>query len=215
MSGAVQTGTPFPPLGPTTTQRQIPSYLYQQYQDDDALQAFVAAQNVLQQDWLNWFNQINLPVWFSLSGALLDWVGQGLYGYPRPTLSYTQAVDLGGYGTAFYGQLAYGMSIPLSTTTLLPVNDDIYKRMLTWHLFKGDGFQFTMRWLKQRIHRFLNGANGFLAVNDTTEDVSVTCSGTTFTVTLASSSIAQIFQFAISDGVLAFPFMFDLTVVLV
>jgi hypothetical protein len=215
MSGAVQNGTPFPPEGPTTTQQQIPSYLYQQYQDDDALQAFVQAQNVLQQDWLNWFNQINLPVYVSLSGALLDWVGQGLYGYPRPTLSFTNTIDQGGYGTSPYGFLPYGAATEISTTTFIPVNDDIYKRLLTWHLFKGDGFQFTARWLKQRIHRFLNGVNGFLAVNDSTEDVSLTYSGTSITATIANNPIGQIFQFAVNDGVLAFPFMFDLTVVLV
>jgi len=38
--------------------------------------------------------------------------------------------------------------------------DDIFKRILTWNLYKGDGNRFSMRWLKRRIARFLFGVNG-------------------------------------------------------
>ena len=72
MSVSISNGAPFPPLGPTTRQIIIPSYLYQQYQGDDALQAFVDAENVMAQEWLNWWNLINLPVWSGLTNGLLD-----------------------------------------------------------------------------------------------------------------------------------------------
>lgn len=216
MSGSIQRGTPFPPIGPTTLLTTIPSYLYAQYQDDDALQTFVAAFNRMSQWWVDWFNQINLPVWVGLTGALLDWVGAGLYGIPRPTLSELQVSVIGGpYASAVYTAVPYAAAFHSSSSQFLPVTDDIYKRILTWHLYLGDGFQFTTRWLKQRVHRFINGANGVLAVNDTTTDVSVSYAGAAITITLASTPIARAFKFAVDDGVLGLPFEYSFTINLV
>ena len=68
--------------------KTIPSYLYKEYDDDEALQAFVDAFNASAQDYVDWFNTIELPVYTSptSSGDLLDWVAEGLYGIPRPSL---------------------------------------------------------------------------------------------------------------------------------
>lgn len=215
MSGAIQNGTPFPPSGPTMRTAIIPSRLYEQYSDDSALQTFVIAFNVMAQWWMNWFSQIALPVWSTITGALLDWIATGLYGYPRPTLTFETTIDVAGYGTFPYGTLGYGMARTLSSTTFVPVSDDVYQRMLTWHLYRGDGLQYNTRWLKQRVHRFLNGANGYLGVNDNTQDVSVTYTGDfDVTITLTTSGISQIFQYAVNDGVLALPFQYNYTVVL-
>ncbi len=122
--------------------KTIPSYLYALYQDDDDLQAFVAEQNNLTQSYVDWFNQIGLPIYTGplIVGYFLDWVSQGLYGYKRPV----------------------GMS------------DDILKRALTWHFYKGDGKYFDVRWLKRRIMRFLQGVNGTDQGTSTTYDVNVT-----------------------------------------
>lgn len=108
----------------------IPSYLYQEYSDDVDLQAFVSAYNQMTQQYVTWFNTIGLPIYTGLSGPLLDWVCNGLYGYYRPTLQ---------------GQL---------------VSDDIFQRCLTWQFYKGDGTTFSIEWLKRRVVRFLTGANG-------------------------------------------------------
>jgi hypothetical protein len=40
-------------------------------------------------------------------------------------------------------------------------DDDLYRRILTWHFFKGDGNYFSTRFLKRRIWRFLYGTNGW------------------------------------------------------
>jgi hypothetical protein len=213
MSGQIPNGTPFPPTGQTTLTGIIPSYLYQQFADDDALQTFVEAFNIMQQEWSDWFNQINLPVWSCLSGPLLDWIGSGLYGYPRPTLSDTTVTGTTGpYNTMAYDETVYNEGTVSESTIYVPVTDDIYQRMLTWHLYKGDGFQFTMRWLKQRVHRFLNGANGVLLINDNTDDVSVSCAGVAFTITVPSGPAGQTFQYAVLDGVLQLPFQYTFTV---
>ena len=65
----------------------LPSYLYTQYADDVNLQSFVSAYNTMTQEYLDWFNNINLPIYTVQSGTMLDWVATGLYGIPRPTIA--------------------------------------------------------------------------------------------------------------------------------
>lgn len=216
-------GTTFPPVGPTSLQALIGplrSYIYKQFEDDDDLQTFALAQNYLAQKWLDDFNNLNLPVWSALSGPLLDWVGYGLYGIQRPTLSYQKPAPSGAgagpYNTMAYNTLPYngGRLHPANTNPIayLPVTDDIYKRILTWHLYSGDGYQFSTRWLKRRVHRFMNGANGFLTPEDNTYDVSITASGVAVTIKVSSNEIGTVLQYAVTDGVLALPFQFTFTV---
>lgn len=206
-------GTTFPPDGPTSLLTVIRSYLYAQYTDDDALQTFVAAQNFLTQKWVDDFNNLNLPVYSMLSGQLLDWVARGLYGLTRPILSIATR-SLGGYGpynTIEYDALAYneGVMQGLSPASYRLVNDDEFKRIITWHVYKGDGFQFTTNWLKRRVHRFLTGANGYLALTDNTYDVSIICSGTNVEIRIPESGeIATTLQYAVYDGVLNLPFQY-------
>jgi hypothetical protein len=86
---AAEVGTqPFPPRRVTGLTTVIPSYLYQQYTDDDDLQEFVIAQNEMQQNFVDTFNALNLPIYTGpiVAGKLLDWVGRGLYGMVRPSL---------------------------------------------------------------------------------------------------------------------------------
>jgi hypothetical protein len=178
------------------------------------------AQNYLAQQWLNDFNSLDLPVWSALSGSLLDWVGAGLYGIQRPILSYQQPAPIGA-GSGPYNTMAWNTSVygggklhPANTNpiTYLPVTDDVYQRILTWHLYKGDGFQFSTEWLKRRVHRFMDGANGFLPIEDNHYDVSITSSGTAITITVSANQIGTVLQYAVTDGVLALPFQFTYTV---
>lgn len=205
---------PFPPAGPTTLTAPIPSYLYQEYSDDDDLQAFVAAYNAYMQGFVDWFIGINLPVYTLLSGALLDWVAQGLYGMARPTLTVGTNNTKAPYGTSSYGQLPYGAHKIAGTAQYIPVTDDIFKRIITWNFYKGDGQTFSVPWLKRRIHRFLNGVNGTDVTNDNTYDVGVSMAGAAFTITLKTTQPAQMLQYAISNGVLSLPFMYSFSVTL-
>lgn len=165
----------FPPDGPTTQTAVIPSYLYQEYSDDDTLQAFVQAFNGLAQNYIDTFNALNLPVYTNdiISGALLDWVGAGLYGMPRPALASGQPALIGPLNTWQLNTIPLNTSILISPD-VVATSDDIYKRILTWHLFKGDGKVFNIRWLKRRIMRFLIGVNGSNPNIDQTYQVSVT-----------------------------------------
>ena len=142
-------------------QTVIPSYLYDQYNDDDDLAAFVSAYNTLGQIYVDWFNQINLPIYTGLSGPLLDWVGQGLYGISRPTLYSNQPSSDGLISWDDIGQFEVAeFDVVNNISNLAVTDDDIYQRVLTWAFYKGDGKQFSARWLRRRVLRFLYGANG-------------------------------------------------------
>lgn len=197
-----------------TLQKTIPAYLYQEYSDDEDLQAFIDAANTMLQQYVDWFNQIELPIYTSptISGTLLDWVGAGLYGYPRPSLPGVAAINIGPINT--YGP---NSEVPINSQTSSPatatlVSDDIYKRLLTWHFYKGDGKQFTIRWMKNRIMRFLTGVNGTAPLIDETYQIGLTFgSGNSVALTCPEYSTAPALVAAIASGAAETPFQYAFT----
>jgi hypothetical protein len=164
----------FPPAGPTTMTDTIPSYLYQQYNDDQDLQAFVAAFNAAARQYVGWLRDTNLADYRTLSGALLDWVALGLYGLMRPTLGSGGNRNLGPFGTYAFGTPpAYASLKRLGPLNVAATSDDTFQRVMTWALYHGDGRVFNVRWLKRRVMRFLNGVNGVDPGVNQTYDVSV------------------------------------------
>jgi hypothetical protein len=155
---------PFPPSDVTGLKETIRSYLYQEYSDDDDLQAFVRSYNEMMQDIVDTFNGLNLPIYTKspVAGPVLDWVGQGVYGLARPSLNSGQYKTLGPYNSMNYGEnaAAYDGWELLYPNQIATTNDDIYRRILTWHYSKGDGKYFSIPWLKKRVMRFLMGTNG-------------------------------------------------------
>lgn len=211
---------PFVTSWPGTLQQTIPAYLYTEYNDDADLQALVDADNTLVQQYVDSFNQINLPVWTSdtISGPLLDWVGQGLYDIARPALPVGHDSTIGPLNTWALNTIPFNTRKVLSGTTFYVVNDDIYKRCMTWALYKGDGKQFSINWLKRRCLRFLVGVNGIDPGIQETYDIGVSFSGTSVTITVHNSATyaqAAVFQAAIEAEVLELPFQFTFTVSLV
>lgn len=164
----------------------IPSYAYYQYNDDDNIRAWFDSYNKIAQDYVSWFNGINLPVWVNpqLTGALLDWVAAGVYGKLRQTLPVGTALQQGPYGTYLYGQGLYGQYKSTPSGTFYETTDDIFKRILTWHLYKGDGNVINMRWLKRRIMRFLFGTNGADLGTDQSNQISVVIVGTVVNINM-------------------------------
>ena len=154
----------------------IPSYLYVEYQDDDNLQALVAGYNAVTQQILNWFTSISLPIYTgpNVTGALLDWVAEGLYGIKRPLLPSGQNANLGPFNTAMFNTTQMNGTVIVGPTNVYLTSDDIFRRVITWNFYKGDGFVFSLRWLKRRIMRFLYAPNGGDYVIDETYPVSVT-----------------------------------------
>ncbi len=170
-----QSGT-FPPAGPTTLTEVIPAYLYQEYNDDPDLQAFFATYNEMAQSYVEWFADVGLPVYTgdAIVGALLDWVALGLYGMKRPTLSSGRNRDVGPLNTYPPNTLAPNQRKRIGPTDVTVTSDDVFKRIITWNFYKGDGNVFSVRWLKRRIMRFLIGVNGTAPNVDQTYAISVT-----------------------------------------
>lgn len=163
----------FPPAGPVTVIKTIPSYLYVQYNDDADLQAFVDAYNTLAQEYVDWFNSVNLPVYTQIAGSLLDWVAHGLYGMVRPSLSSGLNLDKGPFNTYALNTLGYNERKNAGPQNVTVTSDDVFKRVMTWNFYKGDGNVINVRWLKRRIMRFMVGANGSAPNIDETYAISV------------------------------------------
>ena len=197
-------------------QQVIPSYLYKEYSDDDDLQAFVDSQNALAQGYLDWFNQTPLGLYTApnINGGLLDWVGQGVYGISRPVLSSVTSQTIAGLNSAAYDTVELDGFRYTSSGTASPASDDIYKRVLTWNLYRGDGQFFTIGWLKNRVNRFLYGVNGtdYPVLN---EPPSITVSGNTFTISVFNDPFLQSLKQALANGAIALPFQYNYTFVIV
>ena len=140
----------------------IPAYLYDQYSDDENLQGFFEVLNAMCQGYLNWFNETPLALYTNpnVSGPLLDWVGESLYNIPRPVVSNVQQTVKGALASVPLTVLPIaGFQITESGTSAI-ATDDTYKRVLTWFVYRGDGMQMTVEWLRRRIARFIYGING-------------------------------------------------------
>ena len=76
-----------------------------------------------------------------------------------------------------FNQLPFNGRKVVNQSEQVVVSDDLFKRIMTWNFYKGDGFHFTIPWLKRRIMRFLTGADGVDVVNEQRWSVSVLFSG--------------------------------------
>ena len=196
----------------------LTAYPYVQYNDDDNIVAFFLAFNTLGQQYVDFFNTYNLADYNSanISGELLDWCATGIYGVPRPYLVSGAAGETRGpYGLGAYGTLPYG-SLEVDAGTVVSysfVTDDIYRRVITWNFFKGDGKQFTIGWLKRRVERFLSG----VLFPDNTEDVSVafTAPGAVTITIPAANALSVTLQALVASNIVNLPFQYAFTVAVV
>lgn len=195
----------------------LAAYPYVQYNDDDDIVAFFKAYNAMAQEYVDFFNTYNLADYKSnlIVGDLLNWCAAGIYGMPRPFLVEGSAAEyIGSYGTGHYGLLEYGGLIltedPPPSYSF--VDDNIYKRYLTWNFFKGDGVTFSIPWLKRRVMRFLTDE----PYPEEHYDVSVEFSGNNLvTIRIPEAYIhASVFRSLVRAGLLVLPFQYSFTVVL-
>ena len=195
-----QTGT-FPPLSPVTMTQVIPSYLYQEYQDDGDLQAWVAAYNEYAQNYVDTFNGLNLPIYTAsnIIGPLLDWVAGGVYGLDRPALGSGTTHILGPLNTYEMNTLELDAIERIGPTNVTATSDDTFKRIITWAFYKGDGKLFNVNWLKRRIMRFLTGTDGSAPNIDQTYQVSVTFGANNSAAIKFIDSVASVLSGALMD----------------
>lgn len=208
----------FPPSAPETLADIIPAYLYTQYNDDDNVRAFFDAYNAAAQYYLDWFNDVNLPVYTGLSGSLLDWIANGLYDIYRPTIEVVGSAPVGPLNTWRLNTVTLNSFVPAVASTFFTATDDVFKRILTWHLYKGDGKVFTLLWLKRRVLRFLLGANGVDVNVADTSGISITISGDTVEINITnvsgvSLSMKNTFSYIVQGEILELPPQFIFNVV--
>lgn len=230
-------------IAPNALADIAPSYLYQQYADDSDLTAFVSAYNAICQGYLDGINQTPLGLYTSenISGVLLDWLATGIYGITRPYVSTITNSLTGAIGTYAIGTKAIGTQIRKQSGQSTALSDDYYKRVLTWFLYRGDGYRMNTQWLRRRVARFLYGANGGdipfsdiynVSVSQTSYPAQTGAIGTyavgtkaigtskvrqitvkhAITITVPPSTDAQIFNMLLLNGSLALPFQIKFTV---
>ncbi len=195
----------------------LPAYLYQQYTKDpynEDLQAFFTAYNNTSQTYLDNTNNLNLPIYTKQYYPLLDWTAYAIYGEQRPSLGTpVHFSPIGAYNTYEYDTRAYSQDTEIAPTGYYVVNDDVFKRILTWNFYKGDGFQYETQWLKRRIKRFLFGIDGINFPIDNTYDISVTYGAdNVVTIEIPGYAISPIFASALASGVLHVPFQYTYVV---
>ena len=164
----------------------IKSYLYTQYNDDDDIRAFVTAYNAMAQEIYSWMLNANLPVFAGgyNVGDQLRWIALGIYGVKPPILVSGKSKVYGPYNAIRFNQLPFNGRKRVREAEQVVVSDDLFKRIMTWNFYKGDGFYFTIPWLKRRIMRFLTGVDGTDIVNDQHWIVSVVFSDTGMIITI-------------------------------
>ena len=188
----------------------LPAYCYQEYADDPNIVAFFNAYNQIAQGYMDYVLGLNLPIYTQLSGPLLDWVGAGLYGFPRPTIGIPAGAVFGSglFGSAIFGVGAVGSAL---------VSDDIYQRILTWKMYRGDGFNVTIPFLKRRMMRFILGTNGTAPLIDNTYPISISApeSGVmqiNINAPAYATSVANLVQ-CMNGGILDWPYQYPFNIV--
>ncbi|EIH1035316.1 hypothetical protein LGG58_001053 [Escherichia coli] len=157
----------------------IRSYLYTQYNDDDNIRAFVTAYNTMAKNIYDWMRSANLPIFVGgyNAGDQLRWIARGIYGVKPPVLTSGRQLVIGAFNTCTFNTVPFNTRRVINKSEQVVVSDDLFKRIMTWNFYKGDGFYFTIPWLKRRIMRFLTGVNGVDVVNDQHWSISVLFSG--------------------------------------
>jgi hypothetical protein len=195
----------------------IPAYPFVQYNDDPDIVAFFTAYNQIAQGYLTAFNNLSLPYWpnENINGYLLDWIAQGIYGQKRPYVKIAEgSVAKGAYNTVEYNSIPYAKLKKYSPGKTQYLPDEYFKRILTWNFYKGDGFQFSVPWLKRRLARFIHGKAGEDPILQNTFDISVTSSGGVFDIKVPDygDGIGSFLITAIGQGLVNLPFIYTFNV---
>ena len=224
------------------TELLTPPYPYLPYIDDDMVQAVMSGIGNYGQDYIDSFYALNLPIYTSKYSAMLDWVGENLYGIKRPVFPIGNILTIGEINNAAINELELNKLMTLYPDQFLIATDDVYKRVITWHYYKGDGDAFTIRTLKRRVMRFLTdtrvdqtyqvsvsfGLNNQVnitiyqsgrinlrpsgVINDGELNSFAINEQRTEQISLTKYELAEIFKIAVQIGCLEMPFQYQIVV---
>ncbi|QHI95518.1 hypothetical protein GT348_03865 [Aristophania vespae] len=189
-----------------------PAYAYQQFTDDSNIVAFFDAFNQMATETLTWLAEHPFPLYIGsyLTGGFLDYCAYCLYGQFRYKISYVQLQQYGGaLNDQDINRIAIDEIIVQKNYLGTTINDDLFKRILTWNLYKGDGLSFTIPWLKRRIMRFLTGNEGQVWRFNSCQNVDVKVKGRIVAITITpgdwDSSLISVLDRIINNGILNIP----------
>jgi len=145
-----------------------PPYLYSFFRKFYSAAVTMQALNSEIQELYDALNALHLPIYTNFSGEALDFVANNLYGIERPYYrkgQYIEGVSSIPDAMTIDDVYAGGFIAGVSPTNEL-LNDDGFKRLMMWYLYRGDGDVFNINWFKKRIARFIQG-DMFAHVNGT------------------------------------------------
>lgn len=149
----------------------------------------------------------------NMSGPLLDWCAAGIYGISRPVLSTQSGTNIGAWNSYAWNTLPWDGARITTSGTVKIASDDIYKRVLTWHLYRGDGNVPSIPWLRRRVARFIYGAGGTDISVDVLPNIQISQpSAHALTITVPAGPNSNLFAQCVDNGVLALPFQMTYTV---
>lgn len=207
----------------------IPAYLYTQYNEDKHLQSLVDAYNEQVQTYYEWLRDSRLPIFAGgyNSGEQLKWVVKGIYGEDPPILKAVKRPGRGPLNTIEYNIIPYNTYQQLYGSDIVVASDDLFKRVMTWNFYRGDGSNFSISWLKRRIMRFLNGPNGVdpgvkqqwpvsVKMKNSVLEIVIDTTGRGIRYPSASGrdtfDYCSLFKSAMEGGILNIPYYFTATV---
>ncbi|MXV43589.1 hypothetical protein GS501_00655 [Saccharibacter sp. 17.LH.SD] len=196
-----------------------PATPYQQFSDDADIIAFFEAYNALMQEIIFWMvgHPMALYIGPALTGNLLSYCALCLYGQFRYRISYVELRSVtGAIDTTTINRLSVDETVIDKRYIGNSISDDLFKRILTWNFYKGDGLNFSIPWLKRRIMRFLTGDDGHAWRFNSTDPVSVRLEGRKVIITPDtgpwSHDLVIILSRILTNGILNVPPMFTFMV---
>ena len=182
----------------------IRAYPYVQFSDDENICAWFDAFNTYAQQYLDWFNNTPLAIYTNanIKGDLLDWVANGVYGVYRTPIAYGNSRSIGPLNTYTPNELPFNQGRELSHQTSFTMTDDIFKRVITWNFYKGDGLQMSIPWLKRRVARWMGLSIPSVSVSVNTLPGNVI----SITVTNGDSFSFNALQSVINNNLVNIPF---------
>jgi hypothetical protein len=195
------------PFNPDAISTDNPVYVYtgNDFEKSPDVQALVEVANGGFNAVIENLRNLNVGLYNDKCCEWLDWFASGVFGFYRPTIAIGDAVRAdGGWGAFGFGENGWGYGVLSSDPSFETVPDSIFKKVIEWHLYRADGFQFSIPWLRRRIQRFTGESV-----------VGITLSSWTFTIELSKNKTTSFFKYLQSSGKLMLPEQYSYTVNLI
>jgi hypothetical protein len=192
------------PFNPDTTSADNPVYVYtgNDFDKSPDVQALVEVANSGFNAVIENLRNLNVGLYNDKCCEWLDWFAAGVYGFKRPTIAIGDTVKAdGGWGSFGFGDHGWGYGALSSDPSFESVPDSIFIKIIQWHLYRADGYQFSIPWLRRRIQRF---------TGETV--VGITLSSWTYTIELPNNKTTSYFKYLQAAGKLMLPEQYSYTV---